>query len=159
MSLKLYNQTNGNTSWIDKTSKILAEKLWLIVSTILQDVANINIYEGDKSVPETPDQVVTAVLPYTTITGKNPTQCFVDVFKYLYNDEDYAMHLIDKTVDGTPNTNNLLGTEPLFNNRNSARTVELDKGLYLYTNMSTAAKQRALLKFAESINLEIQINW
>ena len=39
------------------------------------------------------------------------------------------------------------------------RTTELDKGLYLYTNMSTAAKQRALLKFAESINLEIQINW
>lgn len=158
-SLKLHNQTNGNTSWIDKTSKILAEKLWLIVSTILQDVANINIYEGDKSVPETPVQEFSVVLPYTTMTGKNPSQCFVNVFKYLYNDEDYAIHLIEKIVEGTPNTHNLLGTEPLFNLRNAARTTELDKGLYLYTNMSTDSKRRALLRFAESINLEIQINW
>ncbi len=158
-TLKLHNQTNGNTSWIDKTSKILAEKLWLIASTILQDVANINIYEGDKIVSEEADQDVTVVLPYTTITGKNPSQCFVNVFKYLYNDEDYAIHLIEKIIEGTPNTNNLLGTEPLFDNRNTARTTELDKGLYLYTNMSTDSKRRALLKFAESINLEIQINW
>jgi hypothetical protein len=155
----LHNQTNGNTSWIDKTSKILAEKLWLIASTILQEVANINIYEGDKIVSEATDQEVTVVLPYATITGKNPSQSFVNVFKYLYNDEEYSIRLIEKIVEGSPNTNNLLGTEPLFDNRNNARTTELDKGLYLYTNLSTDAKRRTLLKFAESINLEIQINW
>lgn len=158
-NLKLHNQTNGNTSWIDKTSKILAEKLWLIASTILQEVANINIYEGDKIVSEATDQEVTVVLPYATITGKNPSQSFVNVFKYLYNDEEYSIRLIEKIVEGSPNTNNLLGTEPLFGNRNNARTTELDKGLYLYTNLSTDAKRRTLLKFAESINLEIQINW
>ncbi len=44
------NHTDGNSSWIDKTSKIHADKVWNIAQNILQDVANIDLFENPETV-------------------------------------------------------------------------------------------------------------
>lgn len=161
-SFRLTNGTEGNHSWIDKTNKILADKVWNIAQNILQEVANIDLFESpallDKEPTETGDYSIQLPDGYT-IYGKSAQNNYIEFFRYLLKDKEWRPKVFNQVINGKPNSKFLLGTEAKFDRKSRNLSIELEPHLHLLITLSTADRRRVLLRFTEAIGLIITINW
>lgn len=163
-SFVLENATQGNSSWIDPHKQIQAEHIWETVQSILQDVANINLFDKLNTIePDTSQMMATCSILLSngqSIVGKNPTQNYINFFQTLLHDPNYQPLIEPLIVDTIPNSRTLLGRKERIDTTSGNRvTRQLAPGLHLLTNLSTADKKRVLLRFADKIGLDITINW
>lgn len=161
-SFKVTNHTDGNSSWIDKTSKIHADKIWNIVQNILQDVANIDLFENPEPLSiedEIAGNYFITLPDGQRVFGKNPSNNYLEFFRYLLQHRELSKRVREKVVAGKTNSRFLLGTEPRFDRKSQKLSTELEKDIHLLTTLSTADKKRVLSRFAEQIDLPITINW
>lgn len=160
-SFKVVNNTDGNTSWIDKTSKIQADKVWNIAQNILQEVANIDLFENSEPiiVEEKTGNYFIQLSDGHNIYGKNPSNNYLEFFKYLLSHNTYSPKVRERIMNGKTNSKYLLGTEPRFDRKSNRLSTELEENIHLLTTLSTADKKRVLLRFADQIGLGITINW
>ncbi|STZ76654.1 Uncharacterised protein [Bergeriella denitrificans] len=164
--LKLDNVNSGNTSYIDKTSKIKAQNIWDIVLEIMEGVANIQIFEGykaenepfegtdaarAKAVIELPDGV--------NISGNSFRENQCKLFQYLLAHPTYKVMVENYVLNGKATSGHCLGTEPNYLPDGQAYTVKLKDGIFLYTHYSTMARRKAIQKFADSVGLDLNILW
>ncbi|MDG3132855.1 GIY-YIG nuclease family protein [Streptococcus suis] len=163
-SFKVTNNTKGNSSWIDKTSKIHADKVWNIAQNILQEVANINLFENSEvqsdldNEPVNIDYYIQLTNGYK-IHGKSARNSYINFFKYLLSDSELRQRVHKQVYLGKPSSGNPLGTKAKFDRKSVAMSVQLEEGLHLLTTLSTKDRQRLLLRFAKQINLSITIHW
>lgn len=162
---ELENATQGNSSWIDKISKIHAENLWNITQNVLEDVANIPLFDFSSSEQET-ENSTNSLQDYTIkladgqiISGKNPTTCYVNLFRYLVKSPTYSEKVLELVIKGEPNGRFLLGSLERFDKSGMRLTSPVTQNIHVYNNLSTADKKRVLLRFADQIGLGITINW
>lgn len=160
-SFKVVNNTDGNSSWIDKTSKIQADKVWNIAQNILQEVANIDLFENPEpiTVEEKTGDYVIHLSNGHKIYGKNPSNNYLEFFKYLLGHNIYSSKVRERIVNGKASSKHLLGTEPRFDRKSKRLSTELEENIHLLTTLSTADKKRVLQRFADQIDLNITINW
>lgn len=162
---ELENATQGNSSWIDKISKIHADNIWNITQNVLEDVANIPLFDFSSNQQET-ESSANASKSYTVklangklISGKNPTACYVNVFKHLLVDPQTTEQALALVTTGEPTSRLLLGTIERFDKSGMKLTSPVTQNIHVYNNLSTADKKRVLLRFADQIGLDITINW
>lgn len=161
-SFKVTNHTDGNSSWIDKTSKIHADKVWNIAQNILQDVANIDLFENPETMSiedEIAGDYFITLPDGQRVYGKNPSNNYLEFFRYLLKHRDFSKRVRERVVSGKTNSKFLLGTEPRFDRKSKKLSTELEEDIHLLTTLSTADKKRVLSRFAEQIDLPITINW
>lgn len=162
---ELENATQGNSSWIDKISKIHADNIWNITQNVLEDVANIPLFDFSSNQQET-ESSPNASKSYTVklangqlISGKNPTACYVNVFKHLLVNPQTTEQVLALVTTGEPTSRLLLGTVERFDKSGMRLTSPVTQNIHVYNNLSTADKKRVLLRFADQIGLSITINW
>lgn len=156
------NGTEGNSSWIDKTKKIQADKIWNITQNILTEVANIDIFENNQFGTEDEKEIGDYFIQLPNshkIYGKNPSNNYVEFFKYLLTTSPYSQMVKERVISGKTNSKFLLGTEPRFDKKSKYLSTELESNIHLLTTLSTADKKRVLLRFAQQIDLPITIHW
>lgn len=161
-SFLVTNQTEGNSSWIDKTSKIHAKNVWTIAQTILLEVANIDLFENTVLISETEKETGMCWIKLPNgdkVFGKNPSNNQIKLFEHLIRNDDYKELVEEQIIKGKPSSRQLLGTEAVFDKQGRPRCAKLDDSLFLYTNLSTKDREKALLRFADQIGLTIDINW
>lgn len=163
---QLDNATQGNSSWIDKISKIHADNIWNITQNILEDIANIQLFElsdfpaEDASNPQQSNAKYQAILTDGhRIEGKNPTNCYVNVFRYLLQSPKTKDKVAELIQNGEPNSRFLLGNTERFDKSGMKLTSQIAPHVFLFNNLSTADKKRALTRFVESIGETIQLQW
>lgn len=158
----LENATKGNTSWIDPIKEVQARQVWDIAQGILEDIVNMNLFEADQTFEEmqAPHNPCAITLPDGTIIhGKNPSNNQLNLFSYLLNQSPYADRVQEQVLTGKPSSKHLLGTELVLDKNGRPRCVKLSENLYLYTNLSTKDREKAIQRFADQIDLTISINW
>ncbi|MGT2926466.1 GIY-YIG nuclease family protein [Streptococcus cuniculipharyngis] len=161
----LENATQGNSSWIDKISKIHADNIWHITQNVLEEVANIPLFEPSTNEQEK-DNVTDHHRDYTLvladgsiISGKNPTTCYVNLFKHLLKDPKTKDQILSLVTTGGPSSRLLLGTVERFDKSGMRLTSPITPHIHVYSNLSTADKKRVLRRFANQIGLSLTINW
>ncbi|MFA9468747.1 GIY-YIG nuclease family protein [Streptococcus sp. E24BD] len=163
-TFSIKNATKGNTSWIDPTKEIQAKQVWNITQDILENIANINIFDNTISEPETlsettPTHLSISLPDGTSIPGKSARHNHIELFKTLLHHPLYAEMIREQIVSGKPSYKQPLGTEMSFEKNGRPRCAELDTGIFLYTTLSTKDREKAILRFADKIGLDITINW
>lgn len=162
---ELENATQGNSSWIDKISKIHADNIWNITQNVLEDVANIPLFDPSttkqeaESMTSHPQDYTVVLADGQLISGKNPTACYVNLFKHLLVDPQTTEQVLALVTTGEPTSRLLLGTVERFDKSGMRLTSPVAQNVHVYNNLSTADKKRVLLRFADQIGLDITINW
>lgn len=160
--LILENGTIGNTSYIDKTSKIKAKNVFDIVQEIMEEVAHINIFESELN----NEELLSEEAPYcwieltdgTKISGRNFRDNQKNFFKHLLN--SHYRELVENYIrNGKPTLTHCVGSEPCYRPNGMAYTTKLEDGIYLYTHSSTAQRRKSIQSFADSIGLKITFHW
>lgn len=159
--LILENGTLGNTSYIDKTSKIKAKNVFDIVQEIMEEVAHINIFESELN-----EEQLSEDAPYcwieladgTKISGRNFRDNQKNFFKHLLN--SHYRELVENYIrNGKPTLTHCVGSEPCYRPNGMAYTTKLEDGIYLYTHSSTAQRRKSIQSFADSVGLNITFHW
>ncbi|MGT2895297.1 GIY-YIG nuclease family protein [Streptococcus entericus] len=161
---ELENVTQGNSSWIDKISKIRANNIWHITQNVLEEVANIPLFElstneTEKEYHPHHQGYTIALADGTILTGKNPTACYVNLFKHLITSPIYSEKVLELVIRGEPNGRFLLGTVEKFDKSGIRQTSPVTPHIHVYRNLSTPNKKRVLQRFADQIGLSLTINW
>lgn len=161
---ELENATQGNSSWIDKISRIHADNIWNITQNILDEVANIPLFELSTNETATEDHLhhqgyTITLADGTSISGKNPTACYVNFFKHLVKSPVYSEKVLELVIKGEPNGRFLLGTVEKFDKTGARKTSPVTPHIHVYRLLSTSNKKRVLLRFADQIDLNLTINW
>ncbi|MFA9489268.1 MULTISPECIES: GIY-YIG nuclease family protein [unclassified Mannheimia] len=160
--LILENGTIGNTSYIDKTSKIKAKNVFDIVQEIMEEVAHINIFESELN----DEEQLSEEAPYcwieladgTKISGRNFRDNQKNFFKHLLNSH-YRELVENYTRNGKPTLTHCVGSEPCYRPNGMAYTTKLEDGIYLYTHSSTAQRRKSIQSFADNVGLNITFYW
>ncbi|MFA9499688.1 GIY-YIG nuclease family protein [Mannheimia sp. E30BD] len=160
--LILENGTIGNTSYIDKTSKIKAKNVFDIVQEIMEEVAHINIFESELN----DEEQLSEEAPYcwieladgTKISGRNFRDNQKNFFKHLLN--SHYRELVENYIrNGKPTLTHCVGSEPCYRPNGMAYTTKLEDGIYLYTHSSTAQRRKSIQSFADNVGLNITFYW
>lgn len=161
----LDNGTIGNSSYIDRPSKIRADNVWDTVQEILEEVANINLFQ--KELVEQSDENENSDEKEFVITDSNGNKFldksaranYIHLVKHYLFDKDYQDSVFRLVVKDKPNSGTLLGIQKNVLPSGRATTVELMENVFLYTHFSTKARKKAVQKFAEQIGITVEIFW
>lgn len=158
--LKLKNQTSGNVSFIDKTNKIKADNVWNIAQEIMDEVAHINLFEsyfGEEEENQT--QHIYIELDGHKIVGKSYRDNQKAFFLFLLQEPKYRELVEDYCLNGKPTPSHCLGNVPSFRPNGMNYTTQLEENIYLYTHLSTKARQQAIQNFANAMGLNVVFHW
>lgn len=160
--LVLDNGTIGNSSYIDKTSKIKAQNVFDIVQEIMDEVAHINIFESEVeeniSILEE-NKCYIELADGTKISGKSFRDNQRTFFNYLLKEPKYRGLVENYIKNGKPTLTHCVGTEPCYRPNGMAYTTKLEEGIYVYTHSSTAQRRKSIQNFADSVGLAIKFHW
>ncbi|MCP1659761.1 hypothetical protein [Neisseria perflava] len=135
---------------------------------MMEEVANINIFEGSVTESETENIVVAGqdsgkvaiILPNgKKIWGDNFRDNQKKLFQYLLSNQEYRSLIEEYIADGKATFGHCLGTEPNYLPNGQAYTVKLKEGVFLFVHYSTANRRKAIQKFADSVGLKLDILW
>ncbi|MBO0457749.1 GIY-YIG nuclease family protein [Enterococcus hulanensis] len=161
----LENGTIGNTSYIDKTSKIRADNVWYTTHEILEEVANINLFQMD-SIRELNETENSSKKKFVIIdnngnkfSDKSARANYIHLVKHYLTDSNYQDAVLRLVVKEKPTSRALLGAQKSILPSGRATTVELLPNIFLYTHFSTEARRKAIQKFANQIGIKIDILW
>lgn len=157
--LRLDNATSGNTSFIEKTSKIKADNVWNIAQEILDEVAHINIFESYVTEEENPTDQIYIELDGRKISGKSYRDNQKNFFLFLLKQPQYRVLVEDFCLNGKPTASYCIGSEPSFRPNGMKYTTQLEGGIYLYSHLSTKDRRRAIQNFADETGLKVVFHW
>lgn len=167
---RLDNGTVGNKGYIDKLSRIKADEVWYKAQEILEEVANIDLFESsdatevEKEVESAKGMrqknfVIHDITNDKVFTAKSARANFIDFISFYYNDERYHEKLARLTVQDKPTFGNVLGIKPNINSTGRNYTVEIVPNVFLYVNFGTKHRRKALEKIAEQIGVILAVEW
>lgn len=159
---ELDNNTHGNSSYIDKLSKISADSLLSRIDETLRDVANITLFDkilDDVIEKRATEEEHTVFFMGKTFSNKSARKILMEVTKEIIN-TGYVNRLASITSNSAPSTTKFLGTE----NRISANGTRLSNPIsgtpyYLYVTFSTEAIKKKLDILSQLTNQKIDINF
>jgi len=164
----LENKNHGNTSYIDIASKMIANNSLDVFFSVLENIANINIFEA----PEQEDGEVTDIQETSiyqiriangeAITGKSARATYINFVKHLLKNPNFREILI---ADGEPrskaegNRGKYIGTKQKISPKGQKMTREIEPEVHLYVNLSINTTKVAIKKIADTINVPITIDF
>lgn len=168
-NFKVENGTIGNDSYIDKVSRINADNIWYIVQEILEEVANINLFDSTQ-IEECDKPVVAKTSDAEhvfTIRDANGNEFvntsaqgnYIEFVRAYYHNPEYHEHVARLVVQEKATSVNILGSEKNIVPSGQINTIKLDTNVYLYKNYSTRRRKVILEKFADQIGVKVEINW
>ena len=167
------NLTIGNSSYIDRTSKIIADGLLATSLNILENVANINLFETVPTVSEITAELEEGIIDTKLsfiiringgqdVKGKSARNAYINFIKLLLKTPSYREVLI---AEGEPlsrnegNEGKYVGTKKRVSPGGMINTVEIESGIFLYTQFSKANLKTAILKVAKDVNIKVEIEF
>ncbi|MEE3617935.1 GIY-YIG nuclease family protein [Actinobacillus pleuropneumoniae] len=158
--LTLDNATSGNTSFIEKTSKIKADNVWNIAQEILDEVAHINIFESYVAEEEENQTAQIYIeLDKHKIPGKSYRDNQKNFFLFLLKQPKYRSLVEDFCLNGKPTASYCIGSEPSLRPNGMKYTTQLEEGIYLYINLSAKGLRKAIQNFADATGLKVVFHW
>ncbi len=158
--LTLDNATSGNTSFIEKTSKIKADNVWNIAQEILDEVAHINIFESYVAEEEENQTAQIYIeLDKHKISGKSYRDNQKNFFLFLLKQPKYRSLVEDFCLNGKPTASYCIGSEPSLRPNGMKYTTQLEEGIYLYINLSAKGLRKAIQNFADATGLKVVFHW
>lgn len=154
-NIELDNNTQGNKSYIDKLSKFSALSLLNKVERLLNDIANIELFDSetiqtdDSTDRSTLDSDISILFGESFYTGKS----YRDVFTQLVSNLVLSAEL-DKLTPlmspNEPNTVQIIGNREHISNKGKKLTkpIELTK-YHMYINFSKVGLYNQIQKLAE----------
>lgn len=159
-NLQLDNNTAGNRSYIEKTSKIKADNIWNLVQEIMDEVAHINIFETSVNDEEENNIGQYFIeLDHHKISGKSYRDNQKKFFLFLLKSRNYRPLVEDFCRNGKPTVRHCIGNEPSFHPNGMKYTIELEENIYLHTHSSTKDRRKAIQNFADAVGLNIRFHW
>ena len=162
------NVTGGNNSYTGMASKMTADNLWEIVQSVLEEIANIKLFELNFENTEQKDyqeNISQATENYSiklddqVFQYKTQVRPYIDMAKYLF--DKYPEKIQELVVDGRPwnrvdgNSGMLLGNEKVVAQDGTKSTVELVDGVHLYKNFSKSRMVEAIYILAKMFGVEV----
>lgn len=175
--INLYQQTNfqvingtiGNDSYIDKISRINADNIWYIVQEILEEVANINLFDStqieecDKrtEVRASDDGQVFMIKDSNghEFVNASAQGNYIEFVRAYYRNPQYRERISRLVIQEKATSVNILGSEKNIVPSGQINTIKLDRNVYLFKNYSTSRRKVVLEKFAQQIGVQVEINW
>lgn len=154
-NIDLDNSTQGNKSYIDKLSKFSALSLWNKIDKLLNDVANIDLFDSehiqteDNSDNSTLNSHISIIFGESLYTGKS----YRDVFTQLVSNLVLSAEL-DKLIPlmspNEPTTVQILGNREHISAKGAKLTkpIELTK-YHMYVNFSKIGLYNQIKKLGE----------
>jgi len=165
------NKTSGNSSYIDIASEMIANNSLDIVLSILENVANVNIFESTQLPEEEPNlnqeitnsKIFNILINGTTkIEGKSARNTYVNFVKYLLKNPKYYEVLV---AEGEPlskregNQGKFVGTKKRVSPNGAILTQEIQPNIFLFTNYNKLNTTKAVQKIARQVNVSVEINF
>lgn len=158
--LTLDNATSGNTSFIEKTSKIKADNVWNIAQEILDEVAHINIFENYVAEEEDNQTAQIYIEPDKhKISGKSYRDNQKNFFLFLLKQPKYRSLVEDFCLNGKSTPTYCIGSEPSLRPNGMKYTTQLEENIHLYSHLSTKERHRAIQNFADATGLKVVFHW
>ncbi|EQA07999.1 GIY-YIG nuclease family protein [Glaesserella parasuis] len=157
--LQLDNNTVGNRSYIEKTSKIKADNIWNLAQEIMDEVAHINIFETTITDEENSTGQYFIELEGHKILGKSYRDNQKQFFLFLLKNSRYRKLVEEFCLNGKPSGNHCIGNEPSFRPNGMKYTTELTRNIYLYHNLSMKDLRKSIQNFADAVGLKIIFHW
>lgn len=158
--LTLNNATIGNTSFIEKTSKIKADNIWNIANEILDEVAHINIFESYATEEEESQTTqIYLELDKHKISGKSYRDNQKNFFLFLLKQPKYRALVEEFCLNGKPTPTHCIGSEPSLRPNGMKYTTHLERDIYLYSHLSTKERHRAIQNFVDETGLKVIFHW
>ncbi|CAM2918257.1 hypothetical protein NUQ34_09505 [Glaesserella parasuis] len=157
--LQLDNNTVGNRSYIEKTSKIKADNIWNLAQEIMDEVAHINIFETTITDEENSTGQYFIELEGHKISGKSYRDNQKQFFLFLLKNSRYRKLVEEFCLNGKPSGNHCIGNEPSFRPNGMKYTTELTRNIYLYHNLSMKDLRKSIQNFADAVGLKIIFHW
>lgn len=159
---ELDNNTNGNSSYIDKLSKISATSLLSRIDETLREVANISLF--DKTLDDVVEKRASGYEHHVVFMGKkfvnkSARKILLEVIKDIIT-SGYVNKLAPILSDSEPSTTKFLGTKTRIS-ANGTRLTNPIAGTpyYLYVTFSTESIQNKLEIISQLTNQKIDINF
>lgn len=159
---ELDNNTNGNSSYIDKLSKISATSLLSRIDETLREVANISLF--DKTLDDVVEKRASGYEHHVVFMGKkfvnkSARKILLEVIKDIIT-SGYVNKLAPILSNSEPSTTKFLGTKTRIS-ANGTRLTNPIAGTpyYLYVTFSTEAIQNKLEIISQLTNQKIDINF
>lgn len=156
---QLTNSTIGNTGYINKLSKAQSDMLYNNVFEIIDQIANIDLFEDNNEEIIEIENSNSFSIEYDDqiINAKSARRLFIDFVTKLYNSSKYSDLIKQMIVDDIATSVNLFGRKRTSNSRVSA--TEIDKDVWLHTNMSRKTIKNKIEQLATDLNIDIKLNW
>ncbi|MCK8617737.1 GIY-YIG nuclease family protein [Fructobacillus sp. M158] len=157
-SLKLENETAGNTSYINKMEKLSANTFLKQVNRVLTNVANIDLFENNEE-PEINNDSGHNKIKFNDkiYMGKSGRQVFLDVMVDVLTSEEVES-LSPIMTDEEPTATAFIGLEERISKNGVRLTKPIpDTSYYVYTCYSRERLQNRLEKMASLLGKEIEI--
>lgn len=154
------NKTGGNNSKIQKLNKIKADEIRTIFEEIIEDVANIDLYDNQVIEESLDDEMNYYVkIENKIFSNKSLRQVEIQFVAYLL--KKYRKQLEDYIIEGKATAKNNLGRLPNQFPSGQIGTREIQPGIYLFVNQSKAQISYAIRKISKWLHLEnkIEINF
>lgn len=154
------NSKKGNTSAIQKLNKIKADEIRDIFEEILDDVANIELFEKKEIL----DEALSEEQLFVKFDGKvfrsqSPRHVEIQFVQALLKDKKYRKLLHEHIVDEKASFKNNLGRKQNILPSGQVAAKELEPDIFLWVNQSKIQTSVAIKKIAAWLDLAIEINF
>jgi len=154
-NIDLDNNTQGNKSYIDKLSKFSALSLLNKVEKLLNNVANIDLFDSETSqsddshVYSTLNSNISIIFGESLYTGKSYRDVFTHLVSNLVLSSDFDK-LISLMSSNEPNTGQIIGNREHISAKGTRLTkpIELTK-YHMYVNFSKIGLYNQIQKLSE----------
>jgi len=162
---KVENNTNGNESFIEYFAKIEADQVQQSALHVLNDVANVDIFD-DSDIQDVSAVVVVEdrklyqlkLSDGKTFEGDSVRQLIDLVASYLVNNKQYEGLLLANRVVGKASFSNPIGEEENISSKGAKLTFEIRTDVHVYHNVSKLMAKRIIAKLASIARLEVISN-
>lgn len=153
------NKTGGNSSKIQKLNQIKADEIKDIFEEIIEDVANIDLYDSLKLETLEDKMIYFVKFEKQSFSSQSPRQVEIQFVAYLL--KKYPKQMDEYVIEGKATSKNNLGKLPNQFPSGQVATFEIQSGIYLFVNQSKAQTSYAIRKIAKWLHLEdkIEINF
>ncbi|KGA96743.1 hypothetical protein AJ85_16885 [Alkalihalobacillus alcalophilus ATCC 27647 = CGMCC 1.3604] len=120
----------------------------------MEEVENVDLFQPDHD--EVMPQLEHNERQEFIIKETNLKKSYIQMVSHYLSNDRYKESVMCLVV---PSASTLLGTEKNVLPSGANLTVEIEPGVYFYANFSTEMRERAVQKFAQQINIEIEVLW